>query len=139
MRMITNLHIFFRYFAFFTNLSYTGGICAYFFASGVQTFAYAQDLKKDNRDSYYPLQHWPRILQYLHCLLLSTIITFRTLSQNVYLSYIKSNSQISNSHPCDDCFLDVTFISLNFFNVLLRYIRSIPFFTSDIPFIFLFF
>ena len=63
-----------RYFSYFTNLSYIG-ICAYFFASGVQTFFYARNLK--NGVEGYPLQRWPRALQYLHVVLYCTITTLR--------------------------------------------------------------
>ena len=60
-----------RFFSYFTNLSYIG-ICAYFWASGVQTFFYAQ-----NEHKTYPLQQWPRFLRYLHVLLLTSVITYR--------------------------------------------------------------
>jgi len=60
-----------RYFSYFTNLTYIG-LCAYFFASGVQTAAYASEKGRG-----YPLQRWPRVLQVLHVLLHSTIITYR--------------------------------------------------------------
>jgi len=58
------------YFSYFTHLSYIG-LCAYFCAAGVQTFFYARSGKG------YPLQSWPRALQYLHVLLYSTIVTYR--------------------------------------------------------------
>ncbi|KII83926.1 hypothetical protein PLICRDRAFT_46698 [Plicaturopsis crispa FD-325 SS-3] len=58
------------YFAYFTRLTYIG-LLSYLFAAGVQTLAYA--LKKGGQ---YPLQHWPRPLQFLHLLLQSTITTF---------------------------------------------------------------
>ncbi|KAF8803216.1 hypothetical protein BYT27DRAFT_7195795 [Phlegmacium glaucopus] len=74
------------YFSYFTNLSYIG-ICAYFFASGVQTFAYARNNKQG-----YPLQHWPRILRYLHGLLLSTVVTFPILVTVVYWALLSSPS-----------------------------------------------
>ena len=68
------VHITSRYFSYFTNLTYIG-ICAYFFASGVQTLLYARKLNKGEES--YPLQRWPRVLRYLHTLLLSTVVTFR--------------------------------------------------------------
>jgi len=77
------------YFSYFTNLSYIG-ICAYFFASGVQTFAYAQNLKQGKDE--YPLQHWPWILRYLHGLLFSTIATFPILVTIVYWALLSSAS-----------------------------------------------
>jgi hypothetical protein len=60
---------FFSYFTQLTNI----GLCAYFWASGVQTVAYVRNGQKT-----YPLQNWPRFLQFLHVLLFSTISTFRT-------------------------------------------------------------
>ena len=60
-----------RTFSYFTDLSFIG-FCAYFFASAVQTMIYAVGGGKG-----YPLQKWPRILQFLHLLLISTIFSFR--------------------------------------------------------------
>jgi len=77
------------YFSYFTNLSYIG-ICSYFFASGVQTLSYANNLKRGGKN--YPLQHWPRILQYLHVLLLSTIVTFPILVTIVFWVLLSSPS-----------------------------------------------
>lgn len=62
------------FFSYFTNLTFTG-LCAYFFASSVQTFLYSKNLKKGVHG--YHLQEWPRPLRFLHALLLTTIITFR--------------------------------------------------------------
>jgi len=78
------------YFSYFTNLSYIG-ICAYFFASSVQTFAYAVQGKK----SEYPLQYWPRFLQYLHGLLFATIVTFPFLITIAYWVLLASASTFS--------------------------------------------
>ena len=63
-----------RYFSFFTHLSYIG-IVAYEFAAGVQTLCYVLNGAKS-----YPLQAWPRPLQFLHRLLYSTITSFRECS-----------------------------------------------------------
>ncbi|KAF5374632.1 hypothetical protein D9615_008914 [Tricholomella constricta] len=66
------------YFSYFTHLSYIG-LCAYFFASGVQTFAFARSLRPAGgagSTASYPLQRWPRPLQFLHVLLQLTITTF---------------------------------------------------------------
>lgn len=67
-------------FSYFTDLSYIG-IIAYFWASGVQTLAYAL-----GRGKQYPLQRWPRPLQFLHSLLFSTITSFRESSHRLQLS-----------------------------------------------------
>jgi len=58
-----------RFFSYFTHLSAIG-LCAYFWAAGVQTFMYALGKK-------YPLRHWPRFFQLLHLWLYATITTFR--------------------------------------------------------------
>lgn len=60
-----------RYLSYFTDLSYIG-LVAYFWASGVQTLIYAERNRRG-----YPLQNWPRSLQFLHILLFTTITTFR--------------------------------------------------------------
>lgn len=73
-----------RFFSFFTNLSFVG-LCAYFWAAGVQTILYARwgEVK-------YPLQKWPKFLQFLHLLLQSTVITFRTCSRTFTSSVPKT-------------------------------------------------
>ncbi|GLB38071.1 hypothetical protein LshimejAT787_0411220 [Lyophyllum shimeji] len=66
------------FFSYFTHLSYIG-LCAYFFASGVQTFAFARSLRAAGGAvdaTSYPLQRWPRFLQFLHVLLQGTITVF---------------------------------------------------------------
>jgi len=84
------------YFSYFTNLSYIG-LCAYFFASGVQTFAYAKNLNQ-GKDWEYPLQRWPRILRYLHSLLFSTIVTFPLLVTIVYWVLLSSPSTFATPY-----------------------------------------
>ncbi|KAI0831778.1 hypothetical protein BC628DRAFT_1310907 [Trametes gibbosa] len=58
------------FFSYFTHLSYIG-VIAYYFAAGVPTLCYAL-----NGKTGYPLQRWPRPLQFLHLLLHSTITTY---------------------------------------------------------------
>lgn len=62
------------YFSYFTHLSYIG-LCSWFWASGIQTLIFGIRAGSGNRA--YPLQTWPRILQFLHMLLFSTIIVYR--------------------------------------------------------------
>lgn len=50
-------------------------MCAYFWASSVQTLAYAHNLRR-KRDCY-PLQRWPKFLQLLHVWLTATVNVFR--------------------------------------------------------------
>jgi len=73
------------YFSYFTELSYIG-LGAYFWASGVQTLAYALRGQKS-----YPLQTWPRFLQFLHRLLYSSITTFPILVTIVFWTLLSSS------------------------------------------------
>ncbi|EAU87190.1 hypothetical protein CC1G_10469 [Coprinopsis cinerea okayama7 len=72
------------YLSYFTNLTYIG-LCAYFFASGVQTICYALRWRRNGAGAGYPLQQsWPRFLQALHVILYSTVITFPFIVTIVY-------------------------------------------------------
>ena len=62
-----------RFFSYFTHLSAIG-LCAYLWAAGVQTVAYALWNK-------YPLRRWPKFFQLLHLWLSATIITFRVFTR----------------------------------------------------------
>ena len=64
----------FRYFSYFTDLSYIG-VVAYYIAAAVQTLSFTRNFRRGVQR--YPLQRWPRILQFLHRLLGSSITTFR--------------------------------------------------------------
>ncbi|KAJ3475221.1 hypothetical protein NLI96_g11975 [Meripilus lineatus] len=85
----TKLHVAERYFSYFTSLSYIG-LLAYFWASGVQTLAFALRGGKS-----YPLQRWPRTLQFLHMLLYSTIVTFPLVVTIVFWSLLSSSGTFS--------------------------------------------
>ncbi|KAF7310160.1 hypothetical protein MIND_00389400 [Mycena indigotica] len=65
------------FFSYFTHLTYTG-LCAYFFAAGVQTALFAR------RGKGYPLQGWPRALRFLHLALLATVTVFPLLVSVVF-------------------------------------------------------
>jgi hypothetical protein len=78
------------YFSYFTKLSYIG-LCAYFWAAGVQTFLYARGRRPGSHPSPpseyeygyghgYLLQKWPGTLQFLHVWLGVTAMTFRKCS-----------------------------------------------------------
>jgi len=75
------------YLSYFTHLSYIG-LCAYFFAAGTQTLSYALHISRSSTG--YPLQHWPRILQYLHTVLHSSVITFAPLVTIVFWALLSS-------------------------------------------------
>ncbi|KAG8862541.1 hypothetical protein FRB96_001098 [Tulasnella sp. 330] len=64
-------HVINQFFSYFTDLSYIG-LCAYFWASAVQTLAYSSR-PRPREPLSYPLQSWPRVLQLLHVLLNCTV------------------------------------------------------------------
>ncbi|KIM76712.1 hypothetical protein PILCRDRAFT_826110 [Piloderma croceum F 1598] len=66
------------FFSYFTDLSLIG-LTAYFWAAGIQTLAYTLRGEKT-----YPLQRWPRFLQFLHRLLYSSITTFPIVTTVTY-------------------------------------------------------
>lgn len=78
------------YFSYFTHLTYIG-LVAYFFASGTQTLAFAI-----RRREGYPLQRWPRFLQFLHSLLLTTVITFPILVTIVFWALLASSETFAS-------------------------------------------
>lgn len=77
------------FFSYFTHLSYIG-LCSYLFASGVQTFAFSRNL--NSASPSYPLQRWPRLLQFLHVLLEVTVTTFPIVVTVVYWALLASPS-----------------------------------------------
>ncbi|KAI8998982.1 hypothetical protein BD414DRAFT_140078 [Trametes punicea] len=74
------------FFSYFTHLSYTG-LVAYHFAAGVQTLCYVL-----NKYKRYPLQQWPRPLQFLHLLLYSTITSYPFVVTVVYWALLSGPS-----------------------------------------------
>ncbi|KAF8521882.1 hypothetical protein BU17DRAFT_45419 [Hysterangium stoloniferum] len=80
------------FFSYFTQLSYIG-ICAYFWASGVQTTLYA---RRPNSKSY-PLQRWPPVLQFLHSLLWTTITTYPLIVTPVFWALLSGPSTFNSS------------------------------------------
>ncbi|KAI0784911.1 hypothetical protein C8Q75DRAFT_809464 [Abortiporus biennis] len=83
-------------FSFFTELSYIG-LLSYFWAAGVQTLVYALTPRRS-----YPLQNWPRVLQFLHVLLYSTITTFPILVTIVFWSLLSSSSTFATKFEAWD-------------------------------------
>ncbi|KAL5534876.1 hypothetical protein ACEPAG_1341 [Sanghuangporus baumii] len=92
------------FFSYFTHLTYIG-LCAYFFASGVQTLVYAVSNGKS-----YPLERWPRILQFLHVLLFSTITTFPFIVTIVFWAVLFPDN------PFEDKFDVWSNVSMHAFN-----------------------
>ncbi|EIM88717.1 uncharacterized protein STEHIDRAFT_75460 [Stereum hirsutum FP-91666 SS1] len=82
------------YFSYFTHLSYIG-LCSWFWASGIQTLIFGIRAGSGNRA--YPLQTWPRILQFLHMLLFSTIIVYPIITTAVFWSLLTSSTTLSGT------------------------------------------
>ncbi|KAF9000093.1 hypothetical protein BDQ17DRAFT_1360100 [Cyathus striatus] len=80
------------YFSYFTHLSYIG-VCCYFFATGVQTFVYAHRRRKGGEG--YLLQRWPKWLQVLHVLLVSTVVTYPFIVTVVYWALLSGSDSFS--------------------------------------------
>jgi len=80
------------YLSYFTDLSYIG-LCAYFWAAAVQTALYAR-----RNEKHYPLQKWPRFLQFLHILLYSSITTYPILVTIVFWSLLASSSTFDSPY-----------------------------------------
>ncbi|KAF8637264.1 hypothetical protein AX17_002944 [Amanita inopinata Kibby_2008] len=78
------------FFSYFTHLSYIG-LCAYFWAAGVQTWVFG-------RKRIYMLQWWPRVLQFLHVLLYATITTFPILVTVVFWTLLTDPKTFSTSY-----------------------------------------
>ncbi|RPD59105.1 hypothetical protein L226DRAFT_99274 [Lentinus tigrinus ALCF2SS1-7] len=80
------------YFSYFTHLSYIG-LIAYQFAAGVQTLCYAL-----NGQSSYPLQRWPRFLQFLHRFLYSTVTTYPLVVTVIFWSLLSDSSTFESTY-----------------------------------------
>ncbi|EDR00926.1 uncharacterized protein LACBIDRAFT_192763 [Laccaria bicolor S238N-H82] len=79
------------YFSYFTHLSYIG-ICAYFWASGIQTFSYYRRWRKAGAGVGYLLQRQPGVLRCMHVVLQSTVVTFPILVTIVFWALLSSPS-----------------------------------------------
>ncbi|KAH9923972.1 uncharacterized protein BXZ73DRAFT_50715 [Epithele typhae] len=80
------------YLSYFTHLSYIG-IIAYQFAAGVQTLLYVL-----NRRKSYPLQRWPRFLQFLHRLLFATITSFPIVVTAVFWALLADAQTLGTTY-----------------------------------------
>ena len=63
----------------------------------MQTLSFALAVRR-GRESRYPLQSWPRPLQFLHLLLLSTITTFPILVTAIFWSLLSSPATLATSY-----------------------------------------
>lgn len=106
------------YLCYFTNLSYIG-LCAYFWASSVQTVTFARALsglrdvqddaqavrtrgkqgrRVERRRIGYPLQRWPRVFQLMHVLLYTSIVVFPFIITIVYWTLLASSQTFATSY-----------------------------------------
>lgn len=113
------------YLSYFTSLSYIG-LCAYFWASGVQTIAFARavrdlrsvqddtsadqrgqketgrDVRVEHVDTErricYPLQKWPRPLQLMHALLYTSIVVYPIIVTIVFWSLLSSPQTLEGTY-----------------------------------------
>lgn len=72
-------------FSYFTNLTYWG-IAFYFLFAGLHSLTRAR-----TRDGSYMLQRWPRILQMLHTVFYTTIVTYPFLVTIVFWTLLYKN------------------------------------------------
>jgi len=111
-----------QFFVFFTNLSYTG-IAAYFCFAAYHTsiYAFARNQKS------YPLQSWPKLLQFLHLALLATVTTFPIVVTLVFWGLLASTQSFDQPF---DLWGDVSFHTLNavfaLFEIILTNIPALP-------------
>jgi len=119
------LHAGSQYFSFFTQLTNIG-ICAYLWAAGTQSALYVLRQRK-----WYPLQRWPRFLQFLHLLLLSTIVTLPILVTIVYWALLASAQTFASPYS------SWSSISLHAFNTVYALIEIFLTNAPPIPWLFL--
>ncbi|KAI6044599.1 hypothetical protein EDC04DRAFT_2561195 [Pisolithus marmoratus] len=81
------------YLCYFTSLSYIG-LCAYFWASGVQTIAFA----RTERRICYPLQKWPRPLQLMHVLLYTSVAVYPLIVTIVFWTLLSSPQSLNGTY-----------------------------------------
>ncbi|KAJ1306278.1 hypothetical protein OPQ81_010981 [Rhizoctonia solani] len=125
------------FFSYFTNLTYIG-LCSYMWAASIQTIAYALHIRRFRTRSgaqwEYPLQRWPRILQFLHLLLWSTVTTFPFIVTIVYWVLLASSSTFATRYSSWN---NITVHAMNsgfaLFEVL--FTRAGPMPWSHIPFL----
>lgn len=112
-----------QFFSYFTHLSAIG-LCAYFWASGVQTAAYARWKK-------YPLRHWPKLFQWLHLWLFATVVTFPFVVTIAYWVLLASSTSFSTP------FNAWTNISLHILNLVFALAEILLTFVGPIPWLYL--
>ncbi|KAJ3965068.1 hypothetical protein EV361DRAFT_1021590 [Lentinula raphanica] len=86
------LHVSDGYFPYFTELTQIG-ICSYYWASFTQTLVYALRQRRSQKSTpEYPLQRWPRILQLLHIMLESTVVSYPILVTVIFWSLLATST-----------------------------------------------
>ncbi|PPQ69543.1 hypothetical protein CVT25_000860 [Psilocybe cyanescens] len=84
------------YFSYFTYLAYIG-LCAYYIASSTQTVAYALRWRRLGTGAGYPLQRWPRMLQALHVVLHSSVVSFPILVTIVFWALLSDSTTFESA------------------------------------------
>lgn len=93
-------HLADQYYIYFTRLTFIG-VTAYFSAAAFHTGFFVLSLRqlkrgKVSRAPWYPLQKWPRVLQFLHLWLFSTIITMPVVVTAVYWAFLADASTFAD-------------------------------------------
>jgi len=112
-----------EFFSYFTHLSAIG-LCAYFWAAGVQTLAYARRKK-------YPLQHWPKFFQLLHLWLSATATTFPFVVTIAYWGLLASSTTFATPYSAWDN------ISVHILNSVFALSEILLTFVGPIPWLYL--
>jgi len=108
------------WFSFFTHLTFTG-LTAYLLVSTYHDFNY----KPSASSSYaYPLQRWPRVLQAMHILLISTVTTFPILVSIAYWALLASSATFATPYTTWSA------VSLHIFNTVFALLEIT---TTNIP------
>ncbi|KAF5309440.1 hypothetical protein D9619_012459 [Psilocybe cf. subviscida] len=84
--------------SYFTDLTFIG-LCAYYFAAGTQTLAYALVMRRrgdevSSKRTVYPLQWWWRSLQALHVVLYATIVNMPIIVTVVFWALLANASTL---------------------------------------------
>jgi len=112
-----------EFFSYFTLLSAIG-LCAYFWAAGVQTLTYAYRKK-------YPLRHWPKFFQLLHLWLCATITTFPFVVTIAYWVLLASSDTFATPYDAWDN------VSVHILNVVFALFEILSTFIGPVPWLYL--
>jgi len=112
-----------EFFSYFTHLSAIG-LCAYLWAAGVQTIAYALWNK-------YPLRRWPKFFQLLHLWLSATVTTFPFVVTIAYWALLASSASFETPYKAWDN------VSVHILNSVFALCEILFTFVGPIPWLYL--